>query len=150
MHKPCHSSPRRRCTPISCESQSLRPGIMSSSQHMAGRGGRRAAFKIIYIYAYIYIYVYLLYVYIYIYIFIYLCIYLYLYLPYIHIYKHFIHMCLNTGTHSIYAYMVARCAFSHPQWHPPKNTEGSGALGACAEGPCFQTAQRGRMANLRS
>ena len=36
MHKPYHSSPRRRCTPISCESKSPRPGIMSSSQHTAG------------------------------------------------------------------------------------------------------------------
>ena len=36
MRKPYHSSPRRRCTPISCESKSLRPGIMSSSQHTAG------------------------------------------------------------------------------------------------------------------
>ena len=37
MHKPYHSSPRRRCTPISCESKSPRPGIMSSSQHTAGQ-----------------------------------------------------------------------------------------------------------------
>ena len=36
MHKPYHSSPRRRCTPTSCESESPRPGIMSSSQHTAG------------------------------------------------------------------------------------------------------------------
>ena len=36
MHKPYHSTPRRRCTPISCESKSPRPGIMSSSQHTAG------------------------------------------------------------------------------------------------------------------
>ena len=36
MHKPYHSSPRRRCTPTSCESKSPRPAIMSSSQHTAG------------------------------------------------------------------------------------------------------------------
>ena len=36
MHKPYHSSPRRRCTPTSCESKSPRPGVMSSSQHTAG------------------------------------------------------------------------------------------------------------------
>ena len=36
MHEPYHSSPRRRCTPTSCESKSPRPGIMSSSQHTAG------------------------------------------------------------------------------------------------------------------
>ena len=36
MRTPYQFSPRRRCTPISCESKNPRAGIMSSSQHTAG------------------------------------------------------------------------------------------------------------------